>query len=51
MQFVLSLAFEVPFSLMVIYPTFVLFVVENLVSNDLRVKLYFPEKFIVVAFR
>ena len=36
---------------MVIYPTFVLFVVENLVSNDLRVKLYFPEKFIVVAFR
>lgn len=36
---------------MVIYPTFVLFAVENLVSNDLRDKLYFPEKFIVVAFR
>ena len=36
---------------MVIYPTFVLFVVGNLVSNDLRGRLYFPEKFIVVAFR
>ena len=51
MQCVLSLTFEVHFSLVVICPTFVLFVVENLVSNDLGVKLYFPEKFIVVAFR